>query len=170
MFVLIGTVLFQIFINWRFGPLLRYLPTGLGNHNAEVRDQAEAMEEDTFSMSHNAHETYNINDSTYGHSSAQGERPITEDAELPTTLLEVTASQKEKLIAAAFDHIVLSHRQLRVWIPQDKLNISVDEVRQTKQFGDEISISSEGASLDDQDRVVYKRYPPDFFYLARVKL
>jgi hypothetical protein len=132
-FVLVGTILFQIFLNWRFGPLLRYLPVNLGTTDVETMHQ-EGRSED-LSMIRTTREMHAI--------------------QSPTTLQKASTNEEE-----AFDHIALSLDQPVVWIPKDSLGVSTDEIEQSKQFGSSIFMSSSGASLDSRNRVTYDSDPP----------
>ncbi|KAF5962905.1 hypothetical protein FBULB1_13732 [Fusarium bulbicola] len=169
--VLVGTALFQVFLNWRFGPLLRYLPVKLGDSNAHVCHQVQTLGEGHFSMFTATQRDHHIvSDMTRDCASAQNKRRTTENSELSTKLQELTGTEREDLEATAFDHIALNSRQPTVWIPKDSLGVSEDEIRQTNQFGGLISISSYGAILDNQGHVLCKKNPPDLSKFDRVKL
>ncbi|RYC80664.1 hypothetical protein BFJ63_vAg16453 [Fusarium oxysporum f. sp. narcissi] len=168
--VLVGTVLFQVFLNWRFGPLIRYLPVHLGDFNADVCHQVQTIGEGHFSMFTATRRDHIVSDMTHDCASAQKNRRTTEDAELSTKLRELTGTEREELEETAFDHIALNSRQPTVWIPKDNLEVSEDEIRQTNQFEGLISISNYGAILGDQGHVMCKRNPPDLSKFARVKL
>lgn len=48
-----------------------------------------------------------------------------------------------------------------IWIPQDPLGISKEEIRDTKAAGD-IMITDGGATLDEQDKLSWSEDPPDY--------
>ncbi|CVL09030.1 related to PHM7-similarity to A.thaliana hyp1 protein [Fusarium mangiferae] len=168
--VLVGTVLFQVFLNWRFGPLLRYLPVKLGDFDADVCHRIQTLGERRFSMSTATQRDYKVRDMTHDSDSAQNKRRPIENAELSTKLQESTGTERDDLEATAFDHVALRSRQPTVWIPKDNLGVSEDEIRQTNQFGGLISISSYGATLGNQGNVLCQENPPDLSKFARVKL
>ena len=48
-----------------------------------------------------------------------------------------------------------------IWIPQDPLGISKEEIRDTKAVGD-IKITDGGASLDEKNKMAWNEDPPDY--------
>jgi hypothetical protein len=48
-----------------------------------------------------------------------------------------------------------------VWIPEDPLGISKEEIRDTEAAGD-IKITDGGASLDEKNKLTWNEDPPDY--------
>lgn len=48
-----------------------------------------------------------------------------------------------------------------IWIPEDPLGISKEEIRDTEAAGD-IKITDQGAKLDENNNVVWTENPPDY--------
>ncbi|KIV99783.1 uncharacterized protein PV09_08589 [Verruconis gallopava] len=72
------------------------------------------------------------------------------------------AEDRDKLVAAAFAHPLLRDSQLPcVWIPQDDLGISDDEVQRTRAFSADVRIENRGATFNRKLKVVVDQPPPD---------
>ncbi|CAG9937035.1 unnamed protein product [Clonostachys rosea f. rosea IK726] len=83
---------------------------------------------------------------------------------------DLTPDERDSLIRHAFKHAALRARRPTVWLPQDDLGISDDEIRRTQAFSSHIWISNEGTALDSKVRVVYGTNPPDFSEMDVINL
>jgi hypothetical protein len=86
-------------------------------------------------------------------------------------LEDLAPEDRDILVRYAFQHSALRARRPVVWIPRDKLGVSDDEIRRTKQMSTVevdserktvIWISNDGTALDSKGRVVFRKSPPDF--------
>jgi hypothetical protein len=75
----------------------------------------------------------------------------------------------EERTAIAFQHEALRARPPILWIPGDELGIANDEIYHTKrEGGNEIQMSSEGATLDNKGKVSWLGNPPDYFDIQTI--
>ncbi|KAF1826943.1 DUF221-domain-containing protein [Dissoconium aciculare CBS 342.82] len=86
-------------------------------------------------------------------------------------LEDLAPEDRDLLVRYAFQHSALRARRPVVWIPRDKLGVSDDEIRRTKQMSTvevdsqqktAIWMSNDGTALDHKGRVVFRKSPPDF--------
>lgn len=82
--------------------------------------------------------------------------------EIHDDIEDLTPEERDMLVKHAFIHYALRARRPVVWIPQDGLGVSDDEVKETREFSEYIYISNDGTALDHKLRVVYGKNPPDF--------
>lgn len=83
---------------------------------------------------------------------------------------DLTPDERDELVREAFKHEALRARRPVVWIPQDDLGVSDDEIHRTQAFSEYIWMSNEGTALDSKVRVVYGRAPPDFSEIEIINL
>jgi len=84
---------------------------------------------------------------------------------------DLTPEERDMLVKHAFQHYALRARRPTIWIPQDDIGVSNDEIKRTRDFaGANIWISNIGAALDGKNRVVYGRNPPDFSEVDLINL
>ncbi|KAF0644882.1 hypothetical protein FPSE5266_04903 [Fusarium pseudograminearum] len=83
---------------------------------------------------------------------------------------DLTPDERDALVRHAFQHEALRARRPTVWIPNDDLGVSEDEIRRTQAYSGHIWISNEGTALDSKVRVVYGRAPPDFSEIDLINL
>ncbi|KAM0294306.1 hypothetical protein HYE67_003222 [Fusarium culmorum] len=83
---------------------------------------------------------------------------------------DLTPDERDALVRHAFQHEALRARRPTVWIPNDDLGVSEDEIRRTQAYSEHIWISNEGTALDSKVRVVYGRAPPDFSEIDLINL
>ena len=83
---------------------------------------------------------------------------------------DLTPEERDWMVRHAFTHSALRARRPVVWIPNDDLGISQDEIRRTKEFSEHIWITNEGTALDSKVRVVYGKNPPDFSEVDLINL
>jgi hypothetical protein len=70
---------------------------------------------------------------------------------------------QEERVAIAFQHEALRARPPILWIPEDELGIARDEIYHTKlEGGNEIQMTSEGATLDNKGKILWLGNPPDY--------
>ncbi|KAF2717297.1 DUF221-domain-containing protein [Polychaeton citri CBS 116435] len=86
-------------------------------------------------------------------------------------LEDLTPEERDLLVRYAFQHSALRARRPTVWIPNDKLKVSDDEIKRAAKMSTvtvdgvertNISMSNEGTALDGKNRVVFRKSPPDF--------
>jgi calcium permeable stress-gated cation channel len=95
-------------------------------------------------------------------------KEIDENEDIDTSLARKFMGQltHDERIAIAFQHSALRARPPIVWIPEDELGIARDEIEHTKmEYGDEIEISCDGATLDSQGKIQWFGNPPDYVYI-----
>lgn len=232
--VLILTILYQILLNYSFGPLFRYLPITFEDE-AVLRDQAfqraqdqrlglldddELMEEPenpkAFEKGGQTEKGQNIEMRRLGsvrrpmkqvgtwakdggnqiarftgvkqardknkRASEYRKKHRMKDVEAQLAIGEalfggihdeiedLTPDERDALVRHAFQHEALRARRPTVWIPNDDLGVSEDEIRRTQAYSEHIWISNEGTALDSKVRVVYGRAPPDFSEIDLINL
>jgi calcium permeable stress-gated cation channel len=75
----------------------------------------------------------------------------------------------EERTAIAFQHEALRARPPILWVPEDELGIAQDEIYHTKrEGGNEIQMSSEGATLDNKGKISWLGNPPDYFDIQTI--
>ena len=70
--------------------------------------------------------------------------------------------ERDLLVEHAFKHRALRARRPVIWVPRDDLGVSDDEIRRTHKVTEWIWISNEGTAINSQNKVLFKRPPPDF--------
>jgi hypothetical protein len=75
---------------------------------------------------------------------------------------DLTPEDRDLLVTRAFQHPAIRAKRPVIWIPQDVLGVSEDEIVRTRKFSEKVWISNDYAGLDSKGRVVYGRSPPDF--------
>lgn len=167
---LVATVLFQVFLNWKFASLFRFLPVDLGTDKAAITGHEEQVKDDVQQPQICLEDISNVdvNIDLPMYSSKDTANKLS--TRFPTTLKEVPRNQREILVDEAFKHYALTKRQPIIWIPRDGLHVSEDEIYECKQVSDSIQMSNNGAYLDGHGQVVCHDKPPDFSKFAYVKL
>ncbi|KAI9927682.1 hypothetical protein AWENTII_006524 [Aspergillus wentii] len=85
-------------------------------------------------------------------------------------LEDLTPDERDQLVQRAFRHDALRAKRPVIWIPQDDLGISADEVYRTQRFSKHIWISNEYQALDGKCRTIFSRSPPDFSEVDLIQL
>ena len=84
---------------------------------------------------------------------------------------DLTGEERDILVQKAFQHSALRARRPVIWIPQDPLRISEDEIRRTSLLSaDNVWISNDGAWIARNGKVMFTRAPPDFAEIDLVDL
>lgn len=83
-------------------------------------------------------------------------------------LEDLDADERDMLISVAFSHPVLRETKPSVWIPQDELGVSDDEVRRTVQLSKDVAIDNRGAFFNKKLKVEVNKPPPDMSEFALV--
>ena len=83
-------------------------------------------------------------------------------------LEDLTAEERDLLISVAFTHPVLRQTRPSVWIPQDGLGVSDDEVRRTRERHADVVIDNRGAFFNKKLKVDVNRPPPDMSEFALI--
>ena len=85
-------------------------------------------------------------------------------------LEDLTPDEREVLVRRAFQHEALRAKRPVIWIPQDEIGVSDDEVYRTQRFSKHIWISNEYQALDGRCRAIFSRSPPDFSEVDLIQL
>ena len=168
--VLVATVLFQTFLNWRFAPLFRFLPIELGSCDGTVVLPKQQM----YSVPQLQHgplgETTGMDEGGSDERNLHANMTDLMITEFPTALEEIPEEDRESLVNNAFKHHALTVDKPTIWIPRDEFGVSDDEIYQCKQVSDSLSMSTQDVYLDDHGRVVCDGTPPDVSKFTYVKL
>ncbi|KAG8677868.1 hypothetical protein FPOAC1_003896 [Fusarium poae] len=168
--VLVATVLFQTFLNWRFAPLFRFLPVELGNCDGTVAFPEQQMKSVPQLQQGLLGDPTSMNEVVSDERNPHAHTVDSVITEFPTTLKDIPEEDRELLVNDAFKHYALTVEEPTIWIPRDKLGVSDDEVYQCKQVSSSVSMSNLRADLDDHGRVVCDGKPPDVSRFTYVKL
>jgi hypothetical protein len=76
--------------------------------------------------------------------------------------------ERDMLLSIAFTHPVLRETRPSVWIPQDDIGVSDDEVRRTRELSGDVAIDNRGAYFDKKLKVRVDKPPPDMSEFALV--
>lgn len=76
-------------------------------------------------------------------------------------LSNLDPEERDMLISVAFTHPVLRETRPCVWIPQDGLGVSDDEVRRMRSLSGHVVVDNRGAFFDARGRVRVVAPPPD---------
>lgn len=76
-------------------------------------------------------------------------------------LEDLDAEERDLLVSVAFTHPVLRSPRPSVWIPEDELGVSEDEIRRTRKLSRDVVIENRGAYFNRKLRVEVNRQPPD---------
>ena len=85
-------------------------------------------------------------------------------------LEDLTPDEREVLVRRAFQHEALRAKRPVIWIPQDEIGVSDDEIYRTQRFSKHIWISNEYQALDGRCRAIFSRSPPDFSEVDLIQL
>ncbi|KAI9367578.1 hypothetical protein BJX61DRAFT_292997 [Aspergillus egyptiacus] len=85
-------------------------------------------------------------------------------------LEDLTPDERDQLVQRAFQHDALRAKRPVIWIPQDDLGVSDDEIYRTQRFSKHIWISNEYQALDGKCRTIFSRSPPDFSEVDLIQL
>jgi hypothetical protein len=83
---------------------------------------------------------------------------------------DFTPKKRDGLASLAFQHESLRIQRPVVWIPDDCLGISDDEISRIKQRYDNVKITNEHAGLDEKGRITIKQIASDFSEVESMKL
>lgn len=81
-------------------------------------------------------------------------------------LEDLDAEERDLLISVAFTHPVLRIARPSVWIPQDDIGVSDDEIRRTRSRNPDVVIDNRGAYFNRRLKVQVNRPPPDMSEFA----
>lgn len=81
-------------------------------------------------------------------------------------LEDLDAEERDLLISVAFTHSVLRTARPSVWIPQDEIGVSDDEIRRTRLRTPDVVIDNRGAFFNRRLKVQVNRPPPDMSEFA----
>jgi calcium permeable stress-gated cation channel len=77
-------------------------------------------------------------------------------------LKDLTSRKRARLIKNSFRHSALNASRPAIWLPNDDLGVSEDEIRQIAKVIKKTRASNVGQDLDIKGRCVYTGAPPDF--------
>ncbi|QIW96164.1 hypothetical protein AMS68_001682 [Peltaster fructicola] len=89
---------------------------------------------------------------------------------LADELEDLTPDERDLLVRYSFQHSALRARRPVVWIPQDDLGISNDEIRRAKMLSNYLPMSNAGTHLTRKGKVVFEKSPPDFSNIDLISL
>ena len=94
----------------------------------------------------------------------EGQRTVADVlfAGIADELEDLSPDDRNSLVRYAFLHSALRARRPVVWIPNDDLGVSEDEIRRGKAMSEYLAFSNQGTGLDRKGKVVFERSPPDF--------
>jgi hypothetical protein len=81
---------------------------------------------------------------------------------------DLDPEERDILLSVAFTHPIMRKTKPSVWIPQDDVMVSDDEVRRTRELSDALFIDNRGAFFDRKLRVQVDKPPPDMSEFALV--
>ncbi|KAF3484285.1 uncharacterized protein GIQ15_03609 [Arthroderma uncinatum] len=85
-------------------------------------------------------------------------------------LEDLTPDERNLLVQRAFRHEALRARRPAIWIPQDNIGVSYDEILRTQRLTKHIWISNEYQTLDIKCQPIFSRPPPDFSEVDLIQL
>ncbi|KAK9471512.1 uncharacterized protein V1510DRAFT_367844 [Dipodascopsis tothii] len=85
-------------------------------------------------------------------------------------LEDFSPEQREYLVDRAFKNSALRAKTPVIWIPNDSLGIAEDEIAESSGLYRNIYMSSDGAALDAQGKVVFFGRPPDYDPESKINL
>ena len=83
-------------------------------------------------------------------------------------LEDLDADERDLLVSVAFTHPILRETAPSVWIPQDSLGVSDDEVKRTRDQHPAVVIENRGAFFNRKLKVDVSRPPPDMSEFALI--
>lgn len=166
------TALYQIFLQWKIERKLEYLDI-----TTEDKEDLEAGEgERTASHSPNEEKTSNVFSAgkpstskdgangaqlTGGAEGSAANQPI--DAVTNQLAVENVKSPPRGVSGVDnFHHPAVTAPVPVIWIPEDPLGISKEEIRDTEAVSEEIKITDGGAKLDEKNKMSWSEDPPDY--------
>ena len=161
------TAVYQIFLQWKFKPKLEYIDlsaddieTGAGKKTAKTHSAEENQGSST------AKEVRGTSDSGGKATEGPGVAATQEKSEIPETganefLQDASRPRNGQPDRDNFYHPAVKTPAPFIWIPQDPLGISKEEIRDTKAAGD-IQITDGGATLDEKNKMMWQEDPPDY--------
>ncbi len=81
-----------------------------------------------------------------------------------------TSNERDDLASLTFQHESLRIQRPVIWIPDDRFEISDDEISRIKQRYDNVRITNEHADLDEKRRVIITQIVSDFSEVKSMKL
>lgn len=87
-----------------------------------------------------------------------------------TSFESLTNEQKEYITKSAYNHYSLRESQPCIWIPQDSLGISEDQINEIRMNYSNILISSDGCTLDEDGNITLFGNPPDWNPMLKMQL
>jgi hypothetical protein len=170
--VLALTVAYQFFLNRTFGPLMDYLPV-FGREQDPSSDRDNCNDQGApdvglqGSKAHGATEARrpNVNYSPHVNRRAFSSMAKSRPSIIGTSDQSLESGKPMSLNTRAQGSCATQSysgaRVSTVWIPQDLLGISKDEIRSTVGMSEHVNISDEGAYLNEKGRVILESCPPD---------
>lgn len=146
------TLGFQFLLNDAFAPLLRFMP------HSEMREEQTAK-------CHGSKTTNHLQTNTASTKDLDGIF-----ANMFHELQDSSADKSDALLSLAFQRGSLRVQRPVVWIPDDRLVISSDEISRVKQLYSNVRISNEYAGLDEKGRLTLTQDTSRFSDIESMKL
>jgi len=162
------TAIYQILLQWKVERQLQYIDTSVGD-DVEGGEQADAGHKESQLNMTQDHETAGPTTTGAGPSPTGATRSVEGTAgneavdAVPDALAvenaEVPRRGQESI--DDFHHPAVTAPVPIVWIPEDPLGISKEEIRDTQAAGD-IKITDGGATLNEKNKMAWSEDPPDY--------
>jgi len=134
------TVIFHILLSKWFDPLTEYIPITLSPPEAEDEPQG-----------------------TSRYIAAEKDISSLDESVFQQLVGNMTPELRERLIVRAYAHFALRAPKPILWIPEDSLGISKEEIKASKAVGDgNIDITDQGASIDEEGALRVMGKAPDW--------
>ena len=153
------TFVFQLILNDAVAPLLRFMP------RTEMREEKEPKYRGTEASNHLLRKCFYWLCRTRDSSSI--DRIF---SDMHDEMEDSIPSEHDGLAPLAFQHESLHIQRPMVWIPDDHLGISDDEISRIKQRYGNVRITNEHAGLDGKGRVTITQNASGFSEVESMKL
>jgi len=168
------TITFQVLLNDAFAPLLHSLPpTGTGGEEVEGGGGETEEKEPKYNGSKTNYLLRMLLRKCWNWGAVPNENLTFVDAlfsDMHDGMECAASNEPDDLVPLEFQYEVIRIQKPVVWIPNDRLRISEDEIFRFRQYGSDMGISNEHASLDAKGRVAITRSPYHFSELESMKL
>ncbi|KAI5465133.1 hypothetical protein BGZ63DRAFT_379416, partial [Mariannaea sp. PMI_226] len=158
---LVMTVVYQLLLNWSFGPLFRYLPI--------TTESKTASQEQAFKR---ARRLYSLGRNTNTDAETEFQSYVGKGMEIASHGYngDETSHPSIGCQDLTFEHVALHAPRPVLWIPRDNLGISDDEIHSIQSSCKHICVSNAGTALDSKADVIIGRDPPDYLPTNKMSL
>ena len=157
------TLVFQLLLNDAVASLLRFMPqTEMKEEEKEPKYRGTGASNNLRSL---LRKCFNWLDRTREPSPIDG---IFSD--MHDEMKDFTPNERDDLAPLAFQHESLRIQRFLVWISDDRLGISNDEISRIKQHYGDLGITNQHAGLDEKGMVTITQTASDFSEVESLKL